>query len=247
MKRTFAISLLIVGLLIGIAGLVALPSGQGRLLNAIEVMDPRPLPDASMPDGLKALGAMPVTMVILSPGPGPKRALLTPRLGKLLSSTDSELGKIPEHGAVGKLPPAVAGASTGLKLGKAVVKGVQVDVAATLHALGPMFDDDLLMADTPEARAALGVPIKGGGAKTVYLLPVESYRENRRLLSRLASDPSLLPAPGAAAQTMARPPLLSDSLTRTLAIAFVCVGFAVFAFQLRGLTRAELNHRFARK
>lgn len=248
MKRTFAISLLILGLLIGAAGLLVLPSNPGRLLNAIEIVDPRPLADAAMPEGLKALGAMPVIVVELPPGPGPKRALLAPRLGKLLSSADSELGKIPEHGAGGKLPPVVAGANMDLKLGKATVKGVQVEVTATLHPLGPMFDDDLLMADTPEARAALGVPA-GAGARTkaLYLLPTESYQENRHIVSRLEADPSLLPTPDATVLTLARPPLLSDSLTRVLAIAFVCAGLAVLALQLRGVTRDELNHRFARK
>jgi len=66
-------------------------------------------------------------------------------------------------------------------------------------------------------------------------------------VSRLEADPSLLPTPDATVLTLARPPSLSDSLTRVLAIAFVCAGLAVLALQLRGVTRDELNHRFARK
>lgn len=247
MNRAFAIILFVLGLVIGIAGLTALPANPGRLWNAIEVVDPRPLAEASLPKGLETLDALPLVSVDLPVGPGPRRALLTPHLGKLVTSADTELGKIPERGAGDEPLAVVAGAKTGLLLGTREVKGVRVKVTALLHPLGPGFDDDILLADTPGARAALGVPERpGANARAIYLLPEESYWENRRLMARLTSERGLLPMPESKVITSARPPLLSDTAKRVLAIGFVCAGLIVFAFQLRGLTRDELSRRFAR-
>jgi hypothetical protein len=251
MKRTLAISLLALGVLIGLLGLVVLPPSPGRLVNAIQIMDPRPLTEAAMPEGLRALGAMPASAVGLPPGPGPKNALLVPRLAKLVSSADTELGKIPERASSNASLVAVAGADTDLHLGATTVKGIKVQVAATLHPLGPMFDENLIMADTPEARAALGVQGRAfatsGGPRALYLLLTESYKESRRMVARIEANPSLLPAPHATVYTMAYPPPLSDSFTLALAAGLICAGIAVIALQLRGLTRDEINHRFARK
>ena len=249
MNRTFGILLMVAGAAVMLLGYLVLPKDAGRLSNAIEIADPRPLSSSAMPDGLRAMGALSVTVVEpATHAAGPARLLLVPHLSGLLSSADAELGKLPPgetaKAAARGRPKVAAGAATGLRLGPAAFGSVQVEVAAILHPLGPLFDSYLLAEDSSAWRSTLRAP--SAVASRRYLLLAGSWGQRGQLVARLAADPSLLPGRNADIISPARPPALSDPTRWALACVLGAAGAVILAVQLRGFSRAELSRRLGR-
>ena len=262
MTRKLAAAFIIIGLAIGFAGWRLLPSAPGRLEYAVEIVDPRPPAQAAMPEGLKTLGAVRALVVDLPAAQNKaRRLLLVPKLSKLLSSADTELGALPQNGrgeheaATG--PKAVAGAATGLGLGEApiytpsgdpsrpVEKAGSIDVVASLHHLGPLFDSALMATDSPAALEALA-PL-AGGASAHYFLLTRTAGERGRTLSKLHADARLLPAPNAQVLSPSEGPPASNAADLAVAAALLCGGLLVIGLQLRGVSRQDVARRFARR
>lgn len=248
MSRRVAAIFIVVGLLVGIAGWRFLPRAPGRLGYAIEIVDPRPLPDAAMPQGLAKLGAMRALSVGLAQGTGPRRLLLVSDMGKMLSSGDTALGGLPGHaaGEGSSLPPkAVAGVAAELSPGPATVGGIRVEIGAVLQHLGPMLDSTVILPDTPGSLAALGPLAQKASVR--YLLLTQTPGARGSMLDKLCADPSLLPAPGAQVLSPVPQLPLLDVVRVSVALVLACAGVLVIGLQLRGLTREDMARRFARR
>jgi hypothetical protein len=248
MRRNAAALFVLLGLAVGIAGWHPMPSAPGRLDYAIEIADPRPAAEATMPQCLQAFHATHALAVDLQEGRGPSRFLLVDTGAKMLSSSDVELGKLPEkrteRTTSGPLD-AMAGADTGLHLGPERVDGVElriVAVLAVLQHLGPIMDSSIVMSDAPDALSALGPLTEKARAR--YLLLTETPLERSRALGRLRADASLLPT-RAEVISLVKPLPMPNPIRITLAAVFIFGGALVIGIQVRRLGRDEIAQRFS--
>jgi hypothetical protein len=191
-----------------------------------------------MPAGLRELGA--IRAVVASPAPrgeGGTRVVLLPDLEATLTSADTALGVVPGPGELAGL----AGAATGLGRREVVVAGREVLISGVLQALGPLFDGSVVMERSDEWESTLGAA--GWDLRSHYLIRAESWEEREAALGRLDADPRLLPVPEAEVIAPGRPPRLSRRMRVSAAIALICCGLAVLAWQLRGLSREDIGRR----
>jgi ferric-dicitrate binding protein FerR (iron transport regulator) len=79
-----------------------------------------------------------------------------------------------------------------------------------------------------------------------YLVLVGSWEERADVLARLEEDAALLPNADAEIISRARPPRLSHRTKRALSVALICCGLSILAWQLRGLSRGEIDRRLGR-
>jgi len=247
-RKNAAALLVALGLVVGIAGWRLLPAAPGRLDYAIEIADPRPTAEATMPEGLLALHATRALAagLPLPGGKGLSRLLLVDGRARILSSSDIGLGKLPEKGtkqvASGRID-AMAGADTGLKLGPAAVSGIELRIVAVLQHLGPIMDSSVVMSDMSGSLAALGPLAQKASVR--YLLLTQTPLERIRTLDRLRADASLLP-PNAEVISPAKPLPVPNPIRVTLAGVFICGGALVIGIQIRRLGRDEIAQRFSR-
>jgi len=238
--------LALLGLAAGIAGWRLLPAAPGRLDYAIEVADPRPVAEATMPDGLRAFHATRALAIDLQEGPGPSRFLLVDAGARMLSSSDIGLGKLPdaavERTASGP-PAAMAGTNTGLTLGRATVGGIELRIVAVLHHLGPFADSSIIMLDTPSTLLALGPLSEKATAR--YLLLTATPGERSRALETLRSEASPLPPDSEVISPETRLPV-ARPIRVALAAVFICCGALAIGLQVRKLGRDGIAQRFSR-
>lgn len=245
MRKNAAALFVLLGLVVGIAGWHLMPSAPGRLDYAIEIADPRPAAEATMPQCLRAFHAAHALAVDLQEGKGPSRFLLVDTRAKMLSSSDVELGKLPEkrteRTTSGPLD-AMAGVDTGLHLGPERVDGVELRIVAVLQHLGPIMDSSIVMSDAPDALSALGPLTEKARAR--YLLLTETPLERSRALDRLRADASLLPT-RAEVISPVKPLPMPNPIRITLAAVFIFGGALVIGIQVRRLGRDDIAQRFS--
>ncbi len=253
MRRTAGAIFIAAGLLAGGLGWMFLPPHGGRLQYAVEVVEPRPISDSKMPDGLAeieirrllwgfwpaAVTVEPTTLIRLTPpqeDEGAPRLAIVQDVREHFSASDCQLGGLPEDG-----PRWAAGLTSGIGRGRAELGGRTLNVSAALDRLGPLIDDSLWT----DAGDPLISELESAGwkAQVGYLIPALSWSERQQVLARLKADPSLLPAPNADILSPGQPPPISDLLRLVLAGGMVCIGLLVLLWRLRETWREELASR----
>jgi len=255
-KRRTAAVFIAIGLIVGGVGWTLLPLDGGRYEYVVAVVDPRPLPEAEMPAGLKtrevtrrhafipAKASIQAARAIMLTRPegadGPARVAMVENLSLYIKSADCQLGRM-EPGA----PAVVAGAASGLRRGPVELGSHRTNIAGLLEPLGPLFDDALWLELSPWLADELEQA--GWQTQVRYLLFAQTWGEREQVLAQLKADPDLLPVPGAEVLSPAEPPALSESARLALAAVLVLTGLAVLVRRVRRLSREDMARSFGRQ
>ena len=238
-KRPLAAAFIILGLAVGALGLLVLPSGHGRFEYLVEVVDPRPASESTMPDELAEMGAVrAVVMADRSDEARPRQVLLLPDIGARLKMSDCALGVLPADGGWSGL----AGFNSGLERGTISVAGHEVSICGQLQSLAPIFDESLVMESSNDVKSALETA--GWESHARYFLFAGSWDERSRLIGEFEANPDVLPIATAEIISPARRPLLSGRGRVALSVALMCVGLLVLAWQIRGMSSEDVAQRF---
>jgi hypothetical protein len=242
MRKKVAVALILLGLIVGAVGSFLLPGGHGRFAYLIEIVDPRPAIESEASDGLAEMGAIRVVVLENPDGAAkPESVLLMPDLGRRLKNSDCAMGGLP-----GKTEwSGLAGFSSGIEQGSAMLAGHRVSVCAILQSLGPVFDESLVMQDAPAVQEALEEA--GWRDHARYLILARTWAERSAVLSKLEANPGLLPMPQSSIVSPARKPLLSQSGRIALSSALIFGGLFLMGWQLRGLSRGGISRGFGRQ
>ena len=240
-KRSLAVAFVILGLAVGALGLSVLPAGHGRFEYMVEVVDPRPAAESTMPEALAEMGATrAVVMANPSEGGRPRQLLLLPELPARLKMSDCALGVLPaEPGWSG-----LAGFNSGLERGTISIADHRVSICGQLQSLAPVFDASLVMELSEGVESALEEAGWEGHAQ--YFLFAESWGERKRLMAGLERNPEALPTADAEIVSPARKPLLSKKAQTAVSAALICAGLLVLGWQVRGMSRDDVARRFGR-
>lgn len=243
--------------MVGGVGWALLPHDEGRYAYVVAVVDPRPLPEAEMPPGLKTrevtrthivipvtarIQAARVTMLSRPEGAdGPGKVAMVENLSEYIKSADCQLGRMKPG-----VSAAAAGAATGLRRGPIELgRTDRTTIAGLLEPLGPLFDDALWMETSPSLADELAQA--GWRTEVRYLLFAETWGERGQLLAQLQADPALLPVPGAQVLSPAEPPALSQPIRLALAAVLALIGLTLIARRVRRMSRQEMADRFGRR
>jgi len=240
MSRSIGAVLILVGLAIGLTGLLALPGGHGRFAYLVEVTDPRPADESTMPEALRDLGAT-SAFVLQNPVPSAEvsQVLLLPELSTRLKNADCALGHLPS----GRAWEALAGQDTGLGRGTMTVAGHDLTITGKLQSLAPVFDESLVMSASDEVQQVL---VEAGWQSQVrYLLFSDTWQQRAELLDKLRAMPDALPTPDARVIASAKKPLLSHAVRIWISCALVLGGLVVAGRQFRGVSKDDLTRRFS--
>lgn len=234
-----AAAFIILGLVVGALGLLLLPAGHGRFEYLVEVIDPRPAPESTMPDALADMGAVrAVVMANPSDEERPSQVLLLPDLGARLKMSDCALGALPADGGWSGL----AGFNSGLERGTISVADREVLVCGQLQSLAPVFDASLVMEHSEDVESALETA--GWESHAQYFLFAGSWDERSRLMAEFEANSGALPVSSAEIVSPAREPLLSRRGKLALSVALMCLGLLVLVWQIRGMSRGDVAQRF---
>lgn len=240
MKWIIAVAFIVAGLAIGIVGLTVLPAGHGRYEYLIQVADPRPSVDAEASAELNELGAIRAVVAEGVEAGSPRTLLLLESVPAALEQSDCALGHLPEAGG----PAALAGFDSGVNRGAVTIAGREMTVCGVLQALGPLFDQSLVV----QHAEALESDLRRAGwqLETRYLLFPSTWDRQQQVVHRLRTSVGLVPAEGDIT-TAGSPPLLSPTARTALAAVLIVFGLGLLVWQVRGMSREDFTRRFIRE